>query len=1325
MQVPFSIPPHWLRRAYWCVGSLLLVWLLAWLVVPPLVKGLIEDKASAAVGRKVSVAAVGFRPWSLELTLSGLAVATADGKGKQLEITQVYVDAELESVLRLAPVLDAVTVDGLSAQLTHQGDGRYDVDDIVETLNKTPASDAPLQFALYNLTLNGGALDFHDHRASGVRQHVVRGLHLAVPFLSTLESKRTVKVVPRLAFTLNGSSFDTAAEGTPFAQTQKGEASLKISKLDLAPYLPYLPSSLPVRLQSAIVDADLRLAFEQATQQKLSLAGKLKVSGLKLADAAGAPLLAVESVEAELADVRPLDRVVKLASLQINAPTVQGTRNRAGRINLALDGGPANTTSSNAKGNTDAIKKGVPPSASTRASGKKGLSPSAAAAATPKPWNLALERFALHRGAVAWTDDNTQPQAKLNLAELELEARAVRWPLGATPVTFEGSGSLQSPSKGKTARLTFKGQGAELLATVHATLGDVELGLAAPYLAQFLQPGVQGVLDTELDATWAAGKSGDKASDKPTDTLQVAVSRLSVRDFALKSGKEVVLAPAATKRSTDVRDVASVALAEGNPDTSNPAGTRGNSAERAANEMPRFKLLEVTDAKLDVNAKTGTVAKLALRSPSAMLHRDAQGQWMVQRWLKTAVSAPAASDAAPAVAVAASAARSGTTANAPATTAKPEASWQLSLVELAVDDGTVKLDDRSLGRPVRMEVSALKLQLQNATLDGAKPAPLTLSARIKSGRTEPGSLNYKGTVMWAPLTAQGAVEAVDLPVHAIVPYLADKLNISVLRADASFKGQVRYAAVAAGAEVQVQGDASLEDFRANTVAGTPSAGLPGKDTATVDSPDLGVTEELLSWKSLTVPGIALAMAPGTATRLQVRQASLSDFFARVIVSPNGRVNLQDLVRTPQSEAANAAPAGEPPVQASAPAASPLDAVVKMGPISLVNGKVLFSDRFIRPNYSADLSELQGTLSQFASQAVDGSVQMADLDLRGRAEGTASLEVSGKINPLAKPLALDIKGKVRDLDLPPLTAYSIKYAGYGIERGKLSMDVTYTVLPNGQLTASNKLVLNQLTFGDEVKGAPNSLPVKLAVALLADSNGVIDIDLPISGSLNDPQFSFGALAWKVVTNLIGKALTSPFSLIAHAMGGGGGTGDELSAVAFAPGSSVLSPAASQGLDQVAKALAARPALNVTVVGTASLELERDALKRERLKALLLVEKRRRAVVTGQDAASAAALTDAEYQALLTQVYRRADITKPRNVVGLAKDIPSAEMETLLLASIPVNEDAMRELALQRGVVVKDYLAGQKLPAGRLFVGAARTMSADADWKPRAELSVTER
>jgi carbon monoxide dehydrogenase subunit G len=418
----------------------------------------------------------------------------------------------------------------------------------------------------------------------------------------------------------------------------------------------------------------------------------------------------------------------------------------------------------------------------------------------------------------------------------------------------------------------------------------------------------------------------------------------------------------------------------------------------------------------------------------------------------------------------------------------------------------------------------------------------------------------------------------------------------------------------------------------------------------------------------------------------------------------------------------AKPAAAPVATAQAAADTGPKPVINFGPMSLVNGKIDFTDLFVKPNYSADLSELTGKLSSFSSNPPNGQggrPALADLELRGKAQQTAALEITGKLNPLAKPLELDITAKMRDLDLAPLSPYSVRYAGHGIERGKMSMDVNYKVAPDGQLTATNKLVLNQLQFGDEVAGATNSLPVKLAVALLADRNGVIDVDLPLSGSLNDPQFSVGPLIWKAIVNLIGKAITAPFSLLTGGLGGGSG---ESSAITFEPGSSVLSASAKESLDKVVKALTDRPTLQMTVVGTSSLEKERDAYQRQRVRQLTQAEKRRVAVRAGQTGTDVPPVTDAEYPELLTAVYKRADITKPRNLVGLAKDLPVKEMENLLLASVPVDEESMRQLAVERGAAVRDYLLAQKLTSERLFLGAVRTSASGADWKPGAELNL---
>jgi len=177
--------------------------------------------------------------------------------------------------------------------------------------------------------------------------------------------------------------------------------------------------------------------------------------------------------------------------------------------------------------------------------------------------------------------------------------------------------------------------------------------------------------------------------------------------------------------------------------------------------------------------------------------------------------------------------------------------------------------------------------------------------------------------------------------------------------------------------------------------------------------------------------------------------------------------------------------------------------------------------------------------------------------------------------------------------------------------------------------------------------------------------------------------------------------------------------------FDPGSATLNPAAKESLDKVAKALVDRPGLRMTVVGTASLEQERTAYQKQRLRQLAQAEKRRAAARGGQNAAEVTPVTDAEYPELLAAVYKRADITKPRNMVGLAKDLPTGEMENLLLASIPVDEESIRQLAVERGAVVRDYLLAQKLDSERLFLGAVKPQAGGSEWKPGAELKLDMR
>lgn len=1253
IRLPFSlsalttlIAPRTLRRLYGLAGLIVFLWILGWLVVPPVLRSQGEVLASEFLGRTVKIGQVRFLPWSLELSLHDVSVADAQGKGHLLQVQRIHVDAELQSLLRWAPVVDALEIDAPKIRITQQGPGRTDIDDILDRLAQSGASAdspnaPPAAFALYNIAVRDGAVEFDDRIVH--QTHQLRDLQFSLPFVSTLSSHRQVKVAPRLAFRFNGSAFESSAQAMPFSEGLRTDAFIDLRDLDLSVFRNYLPASLPVRLESALADAQLRVSFEQKTAPAVQLSGTLRVRDLKLTDADQQIPLSFDALEVQLSDSQPLLRQLRIASVRLDAPRVDMRRDAAGRFNVDW------TAPS-----TPEVKRPRRAAAARQA---------ASAPAAAAGWDVSVDHVVVNGGRVNWQDASVPTGARVALHELVLDASDFTFPF-KRPVRFAASVRVAGQSATlPEGRLALSGEGTDRSGRVALSARALALGMAAPYLSQWVTPRVAGGLDADVGLAW----------NGPAIVVHVAQLGLD----------QVVLAC--------------------NAATGCPEAMPASIAMQGRQSLAELKGFRLENAQIDLARRTVRVGQLSLAQPRAWVERAEDGRWMFERWQ---VAQPG---------------------DGPGQTKADAAPWSVHFAEVGIDGGAAAFRDSAYGEPAAVNVTGLRVRMQDFSVQhtGAKPATLQLTARMGAGRADPGRLEYEGSLALAPLLVQGRVLATQLPLHALEPYVSRGFRADIRRADGSFKGQVQVAEAAAGLQWRVQGDAALDDVRirmpavATTTAGaeTPAPG------------SLRRGEDLLNWKSLGLRGVDAQQSPGKPVTLEVRETSLSDFFARIILQPDGRLNLQGLVQ-PAVAAGSVPVAGvavQPAVTGSAKAMVAADAtlkpVIRLGPMSLTGGRIHFTDLFVRPNYSANLTELAGRLGATSSEPAQAGAEpaMAELELRGRAEGTASLEIVGTLNPLAQPLALDVQGRMRDLELPPLSPYTIKYAGHGIERGKLSMDVRYRVQPDGQLTASNQLVLHQLTFGDPIEGAPASLPVRLAVALLADRNGVIDVELPISGSLNDPEFRLGSLIFKIIGNLVMKAVTAPFSLLTGALGGG----NELGQVSFAAGSVVLDDAARQDLDKVVKALSDRPALKLTVAGMASLEEERDAWKRQTLLQALVAQKRRAAMRAGQPAQEVKDVTDAEYPTLLQEVYRRSDITKPRNLVGIAKDLPVQEMEALLLAGIPVSEEAMRELALARGVAVRDYLASRQLAPERLFLGAAKVLRQQVAWKPRAELSLATR
>jgi hypothetical protein len=506
--------------------------------------------------------------------------------------------------------------------------------------------------------------------------------------------------------------------------------------------------------------------------------------------------------------------------------------------------------------------------------------------------------------------------------------------------------------------------------------------------------------------------------------------------------------------------------------------------------------------------------------------------------------------------------------------------------------------------------------------------------------------------------------------------------------------------------------------------------------------DKVTSEDFLRWNSLAASGMKVEM-DGGAPKIDIGGLALNDFYARVIINPNGRLNLQDVISNgeqapvsvtreqvgpapaltvpppPQKETSRAPGGGTTTtatVGTTSTATTP-PAQIHIGQITLANGNLNYTDNFVKPNYTANITQLAGKIGTFGT---DTTGNPADVMLQGELDNNSPVTIQGTVNPLTPMAFLDIKATANDVELTHLTPYSGKYAGYPITKGRLTMDVHYQ-LDQNKLNADNHIVLNQLTFGDRMEGPGIShLPVKLAVALLKDSNGNIDIHVPVSGSLDDPKFSLGGVIWQAFVNLLKRAVTSPFRLLASV---GGGGQQDLDYVEFVPGSAVLDAQAQDRLAHVVDILNKKPDIKLDITGRVDPSVDEEGLRKVTVDDMVQKEE---ADDIGTAAATAAPVkpgTD-DYNKYLTKAYKHAKFDKPRDFVGLTKSQPPEEMTKMMEAHVTVDQDALRHLAERRADAVRQYLRG-KIADNRVFVLAPKLDAKGIDDKgktTRADFSL---
>jgi len=633
-------------------------------------------------------------------------------------------------------------------------------------------------------------------------------------------------------------------------------------------------------------------------------------------------------------------------------------------------------------------------------------------------------------------------------------------------------------------------------------------------------------------------------------------------------------------------------------------------------------------------------------------------------------------------------------------------SWHYRIDALNVKGSSANFTDLSTPRPVKLAIKPLDLSVQKVSDDMTKPLPVQLNATLN----RKGSLNVSGDVTAQPLKLGLKINGNRLDAAAFEPYFGSALNATIASALLNAQGNLTFAQVKDTPRATYRGDVGLVDVRM-------------LDKATSDP--------FAGWRSLALSNVKVNYDE-KGTDVDAARVTFSNFYGRVLLDAQGRLNLKDVVAKesgPAQSLTRDASKGEgvtPPAtaqvaqaasaaaaqQASAPAAASATAIVKAAPppqnpvrmhfgqLVLQSGRVTYTDNFIKPNYTANLVAINGTVGAFGTD----STTSAPVDVAANLAGNGPISIKGSVNPLIDKPALDLTATAHDIELTNLTPYSAKYAGYPITKGKLNVDLHYQ-LANDQLSANNHIFIDQLTFGDHVDNdTATKLPVKLAISLLKNTRGQIDVNLPVSGSLSNPEFSVGGLIWHAVLNLIAKAVTSPFTLLANAFGGGGG--EDLGYVEFAPGSYQLTDAQQKKLDTVVKMLTEKPSIRLDLIGRVDPVKDTPGLRDAYVERLVRQQKLKDVVGQGESIDPMSVKVEpAEYTKYLTRAYKDADFKKPRNLVGLQKTLPDADMKQALADHAPADDNALRALAQQRAQAVRQYLDG-KIDSSRMFVVAPK-------------------
>lgn len=590
----------------------------------------------------------------------------------------------------------------------------------------------------------------------------------------------------------------------------------------------------------------------------------------------------------------------------------------------------------------------------------------------------------------------------------------------------------------------------------------------------------------------------------------------------------------------------------------------------------------------------------------------------------------------------------GARSEAPTEQAGASKPWQVLLQDVQLRDYKAHLADRVPQQEVAVEVGPLNLDLKNFDSLGDKPFDL----RLDTGLGKQGKLQAAGNVQLSPTSAQLKVATQDIDLRLAQAYLSPFIRL-----------ELRSGLLGSDLDVQLK---STEPLALSVTGSAHVDQLHTLDTLR--------ERDFVRWKQVRVNGLDYRHGESLA----IERVELDQPYARFVINENLTTNVSELI-VPQPPA---------PKESKADAGKPL--AIRIGGVAINDGSANFADFSLTPSFATAVQQMNGRIGVLDNQ----KPQAASVDIQGKVDRYAPMSIKGKLTPFDPLNSLDIATSFKNVELTTVTPYSGKFAGYRIRKGRLNLDLHYRI-EKGQLNAENKVLVENLQLGERVD-SPDAvdLPIRLAVALLKDTQGRIAIELPVQGDLNNPQFSVMPIVWQTLRNLVLRAAQAPFKFIAGLVGG---SNVDLSTVPFVAGSAELEADARQALDTLAKALEERPNLRLEVEGQAAQSADGPLLAEQRLQREFretwykVLQRRGDKVPASPDELTVA---EDEQAALLEGIYRtRLKQQPPAEWSELDSEQRQQNMRKAVLDSWAQSKLLLRQLAQQRAATIKDYLVEQ--------------------------------